>query len=335
MLVDQRNRTLRDLRISVTDQCNLRCRYCMPKEIFDNNFSFLDKEELLSFEEIVSVAKACHKVSGLKKLRITGGEPLLRKGLPALIEQLYNETQIEDIAMTTNGILLPKHAAALKEAGLKRVAVSLDSLSDDRFQAITGRTMKVEHVLNGIEAAQAAGLAVKVNMVVKKGMNEEDILPMAEFFRGKDVTLRYIEYMDVGNSNGWKWDHVISKKEIISMIGAEYPLVEVPPSHHGETASRYAYEDGSGEIGVISSVSDAFCNSCNRARLTADGQLLTCLFSTKGTDLKKVVRDEPQNLAGVVSKLWTLRDDNYSEERVAADAANKNKQKLEMHRVGG
>lgn len=334
MLVDKRNRTLRDLRISVTDQCNLRCRYCMPKEIFDNNFPFLNKEEQLTFAEIVSIAKACNAGGDLKKLRITGGEPLLRRELPELITQLFDATGVEDIAMTTNGILLPKHAQSLKEAGLKRVAVSLDSLSDERFQAITGRTLKVDHVLKGIEAAQQADLAVKVNMVVKKGMNEEDILPMAEYFRGKNVTLRFIEYMDVGNANGWKLDHVISKKEIINLIHGKHPLKEVEALHAGETANRYKYLDGSGEIGVISSVSDAFCHSCNRARLTADGQLLTCLFSTKGTDLKKVIREQPEQLQEVISRLWSLRDDNYSERRVAADT-DKNEKKMEMHRVGG
>lgn len=333
MLTDKRERPLRDLRISVTDQCNLRCRYCMPKEIFDNNFSFLDKEELLSFKEIVSIAKACSETGDVSKLRITGGEPLLRKNLPELIAELARITEIDDIAMTTNGILLPKHAQNLKDAGLKRVAVSLDSLSDERFQEITGRSMRVEHVLNGIEAAQKADLAVKVNMVLKKGMNEADILPMAEYFRGRNVTLRFIEYMDVGNANGWKLDHVIPKKEIIDMIDAVYPLKTVAPASPGETANRYQYLDGEGEIGVISSVSDAFCHSCNRARLTADGQLLTCLFATKGTDLRKVVRENPEQLPALIEKLWLTRDDNYSEQRLAA--TGKSREKLEMHRVGG
>lgn len=333
MITDKRERPLRDLRISVTDQCNLRCRYCMPKEIFDNNFSFLDKQELLSFEEIISIAKACCDTGDVKKLRITGGEPLLRKNLPELIESLFQRTQVEDIAMTTNGILLPKHAEQLKQAGLKRVAVSLDSLSDERFQAITGRSMRVEHVLHGIEAAQQAGLSVKVNMVLKKGMNELDILPMAEYFRNRNVTLRYIEYMDVGNANGWRLDHVIPKKEIIDLIHSHYPLAEVPPNSPGETANRFQYLDGGGEIGVISSVSDAFCHSCNRARLTADGQLLTCLFATKGTDLREVVRERPEELGATIAALWQQRDDNYSEERLAA--TGNTREKLEMHRVGG
>ncbi|WP_245411659.1 GTP 3',8-cyclase MoaA [Alkalicoccus urumqiensis] len=332
MLLDTRNRPLRDLRISVTDQCNLRCRYCMPKEIFDDHFPFLQGEDLLSFEEIEAITAACIERADVKKLRITGGEPLLRKNLTDLIARLSRYTEIEDIAMTTNGILLPKHAEDLKQAGLKRVSVSLDSLDDDRFQSITGRSMRVKHVLNGIEAAQKAGLSVKVNMVVKKGMNEEDVLPMAEYFRGTDIVLRYIEYMDVGNANGWKLDHVLTKKEIIESLQKQFPLEQADPSQPGETADRFKYKDGSGEIGVISSVSDAFCHSCNRARLTADGQLLTCLFASKGTDLRSVVRNEPETLSDVLESVWKKRDDNYSEERLKATGPSK---KLEMHRVGG
>ncbi|CAM3738090.1 GTP 3',8-cyclase MoaA [Alkalicoccus chagannorensis] len=334
MLTDQLGRPFRDLRISVTDQCNLRCRYCMPKEIFDDNFPFLEKQELLSFDEIETVARASAAVGSVRKLRITGGEPLLRKNLPELISRLTAIDGIEDTAMTTNGILLPKHAQALKEAGLNRVAVSLDSLDDERFQEITGRTMRVKHVLDGIEAAKQAGLGVKVNMVVKRGMNEEDIVPMAEHFHGTGVTLRYIEYMDVGNANGWKLDHVVTKKELIRLIEEKLPVDPLPPAHAGETAERFAYRDEGGEVGVISSVTDAFCRSCNRARLTADGQLLTCLFASKGTDLRSVLRGEAgdQGLKKKLEELWGARNDRYSEERLSA---TKPRRKLEMHRVGG
>ncbi|WP_147802237.1 GTP 3',8-cyclase MoaA [Alkalicoccus halolimnae] len=334
MLLDKRGRPFRDLRISVTDQCNLRCRYCMPKEIFDDNFPFLPKDELLSFEEIYKIAKASAEVGDVKKLRITGGEPLLRKNLPELIEMLAEIDGVEDIAMTTNGILLPKHARALKAAGLDRVSVSLDSLDDTRFQAITGRTMRVSHVLKGIEAAQEAGLSVKINTVIKKGMNDADIVPLAEHFRHTDVTLRFIEYMDVGNANGWKLDHVISKKEIIEKIHAEHPLETIAPHYSGETADRFRYQDGSGEIGVISSVSDAFCHSCNRARLTADGQLLTCLFAITGTDLRQVLRDDQEAVEEALKRIWLKRNDNYSEERLSATGQSKGK-KLEMHQIGG
>jgi GTP 3',8-cyclase len=334
MLLDKRNRPFRDLRISVTDKCNLRCRYCMPKEIFDDNFPFLPKSELLTFEEIYEITKASVQIGDVKKLRLTGGEPLLRKDLPKLIAMLSKLEGVEDIAMTTNGILLPKYAESLKKAGLHRVSVSLDSLDDERFQEITGRTMRVKQVLDGIEAAKRAGLKVKVNAVVKKGMNEEDVLPMARHFRHTGVTLRYIEYMDVGNANGWKLDHVLSKKEIIAMINDEFPIESAAPSYKGETADRFRYKDGAGEIGVISSVSDAFCDSCSRARLTADGQLITCLFAVTGTDLKKVVRSEKEKLPEVLAGLWGRRDDAYSEQRLTETKKYHGK-KLEMHRVGG
>ncbi|WP_444684239.1 GTP 3',8-cyclase MoaA [Alkalicoccus luteus] len=332
MLTDKRNRPLRDLRISVTDQCNLRCRYCMPKEIFDDHFPFLGQDQLLTFDEIVKIVHACRTTADLKKLRITGGEPLLRKNLTQLIERLRTETSIDDIAMTTNGILLPKKAHALKEAGLSRVSVSLDSLDDSRFQAITGRTLKVAHVLNGINAAREAGLPVKLNMVVKKGMNEEDILPMVERFKGTGIIVRFIEYMDVGNANGWKLDHVLSKAEIVDKIHNVYPLEEAPANSTGETASRFRFRDGSGEIGVISSVSDAFCASCNRARLTADGQFITCLFASKGHDLKELLRNGSESIEDAVAKIWTGRQDQYSEDRLKHTASRK---KVEMHRVGG
>jgi GTP 3',8-cyclase len=334
MLLDKRNRPFRDLRISVTDKCNLRCRYCMPKEIFDDNFPFLPKNELLTFEEIYEITKAAVEIGDVKKLRLTGGEPLLRKDLPELIAMLSKLEGVEDIAMTTNGILLPKYAESLKNAGLHRVSVSLDSLDNTRFQEITGRTMRVQQVLDGIEAAERAGLKVKVNAVVKKGMNEEDVLPMARHFRHTGVTLRYIEYMDVGNANGWKLDHVLSKKEIIAMINDEFPIESAAPSYKGETADRFRYKDGAGEIGVISSVSDAFCDSCSRARLTADGQLITCLFAVTGTDLKKVVRSEKEQLPEVLAGLWSRRDDAYSEQRLKETKKHHGK-KLEMHRVGG
>ncbi|MCR6096246.1 GTP 3',8-cyclase MoaA [Salipaludibacillus agaradhaerens] len=335
-ITDKFSRPLRDLRISVTDRCNFRCRYCMPSEIFDKYFKFLPKNDILTFEEITRLASVLANRGGVKKLRITGGEPLMRQNLSTLISMLHEIEGIDDIAMTTNGVFLPKYAEELKLAGLKRVTISLDSLNDQTFMAINDRGIGVHKVLEGIEAARQAGLDVKINMVVKRGMNEEDILPMAHFFKDTSIILRYIEYMDVGNSNGWTLDHVISKQEIFNMINKELPLEPVEPNYVGEVADRFRFKDNGQEIGIISSVTDAFCASCSRARLSADGKLVTCLFSSGGHDVRDVLRSgaTDEELAAFVKSIWEKRDDRYSEERLK----HTNKQqlkKIEMSHIGG
>lgn len=336
-IVDRFKRPLRDLRISVTDRCNFRCRYCMPPEIFDKDFKFLPKPEVLTFEEITQIAQAFVRVAGIKKLRITGGEPLMRVDLEELIEMLNNLEGIEDIAMTTNGsLLLPARARKLKDAGLKRVTISLDSLDDEKFRYINGRNVGVQAVLDGIEAAKEAGLNVKVNMVVKRGMNEDDILPMARFFKDSGVILRFIEFMDVGNTNGWRLDHVVSKKEIFSIINKEMPIEPIDPNYKGEVADRFRYIGTDNEIGIISSVTDAFCSTCTRARLSADGKLITCLFASKGHDLRDFMRAgaTEEELMDRIASIWGQRDDRYSEERLK----NTDKQqikKIEMSHIGG
>lgn len=335
-LTDKLGRPLRDLRISVTDRCNFRCRYCMPPEIFDKNFKFLPKPEVLTFEEIAYIARTFVKLAGIKKLRITGGEPLMRADLVELIELLNDIEGIEDIAMTTNGSLLPKHAEKLKKAGLNRVTISLDSLDDEKFGYINGRGIKVQTVLDGIEAAQKAGLEVKLNMVVKKGMNDEDILPMARYFKDKKVILRFIEFMDVGNTNGWKLDHVVSKKEIFDIINAEMPIEPIDPNYTGEVADRFRYLDTNNEIGIISSVTDAFCSTCSRVRLSANGKMVTCLFASGGHDLRDFIRSgaTEEELMDRIANIWGNRDDNYSEERLKNTDLTHVK-KIEMSSIGG
>ncbi|MFN0071829.1 MAG: GTP 3',8-cyclase MoaA, partial [Chloroflexota bacterium] len=277
-VVDRLNRPLRDLRISVTDRCNFRCVYCMPKEIFGPDFAFLPSAALLSFEEITRLARIFID-HGLRKIRLTGGEPLVRRDIERLVEMLSALPGLEDIALTTNGSLLARKAAALKAAGLRRVTVSLDSLDNDVFQAMNDVQFPVEQVLEGIEAAAAAGLGpVKVNMVVKRGVNEQDIVPMAEYFRDAGHIVRFIEYMDVGHTNGWRMDDVVPAAEIIDRIRASIPLEPVPPTYPGEVANRFRFSDGSGEVGVIASVTQPFCQGCTRARLSSEGKLFTCLF---------------------------------------------------------
>ncbi|GEL07900.1 GTP 3',8-cyclase MoaA [Salisediminibacterium halotolerans] len=335
-ITDRLGRPLRDLRISVTDRCNFRCSYCMPPEIFNKNFKFLPKDEILSFEEIERLAKIFVREAGVRKLRITGGEPLMRADLPRLIEMLSRIDGVEDIAMTTNGSLLPQHAESLQKAGLNRVTVSLDSLDDLTFRKINARDVGVEQIFRGIQAAEDAGLGVKMNMVVKRGMNEQDILPMARHFKDSNVILRFIEYMDVGNSNGWKLDHVVSKKEIISIINQEMPIEPKDPNYTGEVADRFVFKENGHELGVISSVTDAFCSSCSRIRLSASGQLITCLFSSKGHDVRDIVRSNATDaeVTAKIAQIWHARDDRYSEERLN----NTDKQeikKVEMSHIGG
>ena len=336
ILKDQLGRPLKDLRISVTDRCNFRCRYCMPPEIFDKNFKFLPKQEVLSLEEIAHLTKLFTQASDIKKIRITGGEPLMRQNLSHLVTMINDIEGIEDIAMTTNGSLLPAYASDLKAAGLKRVTISLDSLNDEKFRYINGRNVSVKKVLDGVEAAQKSGLEVKMNMVVKRGMNDEDILPMARFFKDTGVILRYIEYMDVGNTNGWKLDHVVSKKEIFTMINAEMPIEPVEPNYTGEVANRYRYKDNSNEIGIISSVTDAFCTSCSRIRLSADGKLVTCLFAAEGHDIRDLLRSgaDDEQVIQRIRDIWEGRHDRYSEERLK-QTDKKKLQKIEMSRIGG
>lgn len=333
-ITDVFGRSLRDLRISVIDKCNFRCTYCMPKEIFGDDYPFLPESELLSFEEIIRVAKTFAKL-GVEKIRITGGEPLLRKNLDQLIAKLTEIPGIDDIALTTNAVLLPKRATKLKEAGLKRVNISLDAIDDDVFTKINGRGVPIRPVLRGIEAAKQAGLKVKVNMVVKKGMNESQILPMARYFKGKDIILRYIEFMDVGNHNGWDMNHVISKKQIIDRIHEEMPIEAAEENYYGEVASRFRYQDGEGEIGVISSVTDSFCGTCTRIRLSADGKLYTCLFASSGYDLRGRLRDgiTDEELQTNLTGLWKRRTDRYSDER--AERKHENRKKIEMSYIGG
>lgn len=334
-LMDTLGRALVDLRISVTDRCNFRCRYCMPREAFGPDFAFLPHEDLLTFEEISRIASVFAK-AGVKKLRITGGEPLLRRDLEQLIAMLGETTGIEDIALTTNGSLLTaKRARELKEAGLHRVTVSLDSLRDEVFMAMNDVRFPVQKVLDAITAAEEAGLApVKINMVVKRGVNEQDIMEMAEHFRGTGHIVRFIEYMDVGNSNGWRMDDVVPASEILEQIHAKWPIHAISPRRPGEVATRYVYDDGAGEIGIIASVTRAFCGSCTRARLSPEGQLFTCLFSGHGHDFRERLRrgDTDEQLFDFLASIWGVRRDRYSELRTEATHRRK---KVEMSHIGG
>jgi len=331
---DALGRPLRDLRISVTDRCNFRCAYCMPKEVFGRDFQFLDRQELLTFEEIARLARvfvAC----GVRKIRVTGGEPLVRRNVERLIEQLAGIDGLRDLTMTTNGALLAPKARTLREAGLQRVTVSLDSLEDDLFQAMNDVGFPVARVLEGIEAAARAALTpVKVNMVVKRGVNEHSMLGMADHFRGTGHVLRFIEYMDVGTTNGWRLEDVAPAAEIVRSIDAVWPLEPVEPNYRGEVARRYQYRDGAGEIGVIASVTQPFCRVCTRARLSADGQLYTCLFASRGHDLRSLLRGggRDDEIGGRLTTIWTRRTDCYSE---LLTAETRPLSKVEMSRIGG
>ncbi len=333
-LNDRLNRPLRDLRISVTDRCNFRCTYCMPKEVFGRDYQFLDRADILTFEEITRLARL-FVAHGVRKIRVTGGEPLLRNDLEKLIAMLSRVDGLEDLTLTTNGSLLKSRINALKQAGLQRVTVSLDSLDNDVFKAMNDVDFPVERVLEGIEAAAEAGLApVKVNMVVKKGVNDDSVLDMARYFRDKGQTIRFIEYMDVGSANGWRLDDVVPAAAIVRMINAEMPLEPVDPEYRGEVARRYRYRDGSGEIGVVASVTQPFCGDCTRARLSADGKLYTCLFATKGHDFRAPLRagKTDEEIAQYLRSVWTTRDDRYSELR---SSQTSDLPKVEMFYVGG
>ncbi len=323
---------MRDLRVSVTDRCNFRCVYCMPKEVFGRDYRFLERRELLTFEEIERLARAFVE-QGVEKIRITGGEPLVRRDLERLIEKLAAIDGL-DLTLTTNGSLLPQKAPLLKEAGLRRVTVSLDSLDDGVFGHMNDVDFPVERVLEGIDAAAAAGLPVKVNMVVKRGANEDSIVPMARYFRERGHILRFIEYMDVGHSNGWRLDEVVPAAEIVATIDRELPVEPLEPNYRGEVARRWRYRDGSGEIGVIASVTQPFCGDCTRTRLSADGRLYTCLFATRGHDLRAVVRSQAgdDELRETIGRIWSARTDRYSEIRSANTVALP---KVEMSFIGG
>jgi GTP 3',8-cyclase len=336
-LQDALNRPLRDLRISVTDKCNLRCTYCMPSDRYGEHYVFLQRSELLTFEEIARIARLASEV-GVRKLRLTGGEPLLRKDLPELVAMLAHISGIEDIALTTNAILLPTLAKSLRDAGLQRVTVSLDSLDDATFSRLSGARGSVAAVLEGIDAAEQAGFGrLKVNCVVQRGVNEQSALALAAHFRGTGHIVRFIEYMDVGTCNGWKLDQVVPSRELHDMIHAAYPLRASDPGYHGEVAERYLYEDGAGEIGFISSVSRPFCGDCTRLRLSADGSLYTCLFATRGTDLRGPLRAgaSDEALKTLFAHLWQRRSDRYSEQRAALNNGAAKAPKIEMYHIGG
>ncbi len=332
-ITDTLNRPLRDLRISVTDRCNFRCVYCMPKEVFGSDHQFLERSQILTFEEITRLARL-FVGHGVRKIRLTGGEPLVRRDLHRLVAMLAPISDL-DLTLTTNGSLLVRQAQALKEAGLKRVSVSLDSLDDEIFKAMNDADFPVQKVLEGMDAAARAGLGpIKVNMVVKRGLNESSILPMARFFREKGYILRFIEYMDVGHTNGWRMDDVVSAAEIVKLIDAEMPLEPVEPNYRGEVAGRWRYKDGSGEIGVVASVTQAFCRDCNRARISAEGKLYTCLFSIKGHDLRSLLRGgaTDEEISQAIGRVWSKRSDRYSELRSENTISLP---KVEMSHIGG
>jgi cyclic pyranopterin phosphate synthase len=332
-VTDTLGRPLRDLRISVTDRCNFRCVYCMPKEVFGRDYRFLPRRELLSYEEIARLARvfAAH---GVEKIRLTGGEPLVRRDLERLVELLAAIPGL-DLTLTTNGSLLAPKAQALADAGLGRITVSLDSLDDEVFRRMNDVDFPVDRVLEGIEAAAAAGLRpVKINMVVRRGLNEDSVLPMARHFHRTRHVLRFIEYMDVGHTNGWRLDDVVPAAEILAAIDAELPLEPLEPRYRGEVAQRYRYRDGGGEVGVIASVTQPFCGDCTRARLSADGKLYTCLFAVRGHDLRGLLRDgaSEEELLAALGRIWAARDDRYSELRSAETVGLP---KVEMSYIGG
>lgn len=333
---DRRGRPLHDLRISVMDRCNFRCTYCMPESTYGEHYAFLRSDERMSFDEIERVCRAAARL-GVGKLRLTGGEPLLRPKLAELVARLRRLDGIEDIAMTSNGVLLPRHARELREAGLDRVTISLDALDPALFHRMSGGRGELDEVIAGIAAAQAAGFprGIKLNAVIQRGVNEGAVLELVERFRGSGVVVRFIEYMDVGNRNDWTPAAVVPSREIVERIGARWPLHAVPPQYPGEVATRYRFADGAGEIGVISSVSEPFCGGCSRARLSSEGQLYTCLFAAGGTDLRALLRGgtDDDGLRGVLQRIWLRRGDHYSEER--AQRQRGGGRKIEMYYIGG
>ncbi len=341
LLADRLGRPLRDLRISVTDRCNFRCSYCMPKAIFDRDYVFLPQPSLLRFEEITRLARL-FVAHGVRKIRLTGGEPLLRKGIESLIAMLAElrtpAGEALDLTLTTNGSVLARKAAALRAAGLSRVTVSLDGLDDAVFRRMNDVDFPVADVLAGIDAARAVGLGpLKVNMVVKRGTNDGEIVPMARHFRDRGIVLRFIEYMDVGSSNGWRMDEVLPSAEVLALLQRQWPLEPLQASAPGETAERWRYADGGGEVGFISSVTRAFCGDCNRARLSTEGKLFLCLFASRGHDLRALLRSgaSDEDLTSVLAALWAERDDRYSQLRGLQEAQRRTEPRVEMHYIGG
>jgi cyclic pyranopterin phosphate synthase len=335
--VDRLSRPLRDLRISVMDRCNFRCPYCMPRERFHEHYAFLKTAERLSFEEIIRLTRLFVPL-GVRKLRITGGEPLLRVNLPDLIADLHGIAGVEDIAMTTNGVLLAKHAYELKAAGLERVTVSLDSLDQDTFARMNGGFGRVSEVLDGIQHARDAGLGpIKINAVIQRGVNEQGVLDLVEHFRGTGVTVRFIEYMDVGNRNDWREQLVVPSRDLQALIHARWPLRAVRPDNVSDVARRYAFEDGQGEVGFISSVTQPFCGSCSRARLSSDGSFYTCLFAQTGTDLRAPLRAgaDDAEMTRIIRGIWSVREDRYSEQRMVLRQRAGAAPKVEMNYIGG
>lgn len=333
-VLDKLGRPIRDLRISVTDKCNFRCTYCMPKEIFGDDYVFMPKEMLLTFEEIERIAKVFADL-GVKKLRITGGEPLMRQDMPDLIKRLMNIEGIEDIGMTTNAVLLGKYAEPLYEAGLRRLNISLDALDPEIFGAMNGRGTKPNIILKNIDKAKALGFEIKVNMVVQKDVNDSEIIPMAKYFKDRGITLRYIEFMDVGNDNAWSFERVVTKKQIYQMLEKEFDFEPVDSDYYGEVAQRYRYKGTHTEVGFITSVSESFCSTCTRARLSSDGKLITCLFAAGGFDLRKILRSDAtdEELKDAITGVWTKRRDRYSDERTEETA--KKRKKINMSYIGG
>lgn len=335
-ITDKFGRPIRDLRISVTDRCNFRCSYCMPKEIFGDDYVFLPKDQLLSFEEIERLAKLFAKL-GVKKLRLTGGEPLMRRNLPELIALLMRIEGIEDIGLTTNAVMLGQYAEPLYEAGLRRLNISLDALDPELFGVMNGRGVTPDLILKNIDRAHALGFTIKMNMVVKKGTNEQEILPMAAYFKERGITLRFIEFMDVGNDNGWSFDKVVTKKEILGRLQEAYDLEPVGEEYYGEVAKRWSYRDTGAEVGFITSVSESFCSTCTRARLSSEGKLYTCLFASDGFDVRKLLRDgaTDEELAEAVTGVWENRADRYSDERTEQTVRNRKNKKINMSYIGG
>ncbi|WP_039042696.1 GTP 3',8-cyclase MoaA [Sporosarcina sp. ZBG7A] len=335
-ITDKFGRPIRDLRISVTDRCNFRCSYCMPKEIFGDDYVFLPKSELLSFEEIERLAQLFAKM-GVKKLRLTGGEPLMRRGLPELVGKLMQIEGIEDIGLTTNAVLLGQYAKPLYDAGLRRLNISLDALDPELFGEMNGRGVKPEVILKNIDKAHALGFTIKMNMVVKKGTNEQEILPMAQYFKERGITLRFIEFMDVGNDNGWSFEKVVTKKEILERLQAVHDLEPVEEEYYGEVAKRWRYKDNGAEVGFITSVSESFCSTCTRARLSSEGKLFTCLFASEGFDVRALIREgaTDEELAAAVTGVWENRADRYSDERTEQTVKNRKNKKINMSYIGG
>lgn len=338
VVTDKFGRPIRDLRISVTDKCNFRCRYCMPKEIFGDDFEFMKRDQLLSFDEIERLARI-YAGLGVKKLRLTGGEPMLRKDLHELVERLNVIEGIEDIGLTTNGLLLKKHGQKLYDAGLRRINISLDAMDDELFGKINDRGIGTSRILEQIEYAISIGFEIKINMVVQKGLNEQEILPMARHFKNLPVTLRFIEFMDVGNDNGWNFDKVVSKKEILETLQTEFDLTALDPSYYGEVAKVYKHNDAEGSyLGFITSVSESFCSTCTRARLSSDGKFYGCLFAVDGFDIKTLMRDgiDDEALTNILMGVWDKRDDRYSEIRTEiTEEKRRERKKINMSYIGG